>query len=1153
MKLHKLDIHNIASIKDATIDFTAEPLADSDLFLITGKTGSGKTTILDAICLALYDRTPRMEKAPQMKDSFNTGNNNEKNEKNNEKNFEEKVKDVRQLMRRNSGEAFVRLSFESNNGTLCEAFWEVHRANRKPEGNMGASTRRLTVWDAEGKPTVITLKSEVKSEIEKIIGLTFDQFCRTSMLAQGDFTRFLLSNNNEKSQILEKITGTDIYTTIGKKIYEQKAAHEKALNLADSLLKGKEPLNEQQRNDLLDEIKAKDARVNTLQGQRKAADEKLKWLDDYAKMEQSLADAARKLEQRGKEAHSEVAEQQRLVVNQWDATAQVRNSQRQLNDANAQCQLLTKQLEQAHHGFDVASLSLTAQRKELEERIAERDGKQKTIDDEEPRKTLYDSSQSLLERLRAIEKMARDLAKNADDEKNQVELCKTKREAKDAADKKQKDCSQQKEQDKIHYDDLNAKLQAADIATLRQRHQQLRDRLGALQLAKSEATNWQQQLQDSQKNADSYAQISKSLDGLRPQIETAKNEVAEAEKELEKRNEMLERVKGTVDDYLRRLRASLHTGDTCPLCQQQIAHALPAEEVLDELYQQTLQQRNEQVKKVEELQEKRNGLTVSVATKENELKRLASLLESDKLKLQQRLATLQEACSKAQIAQQFENPKALLQALSEMKKSVDDEVATLKTNLEAAEKLESEVNNARKALENSQKEAEAATRAFANVDKEFTSCSMALDNLRENMKKRQDDMQSEEREAAAMVANIPCPFEVSDRIAFGKWLSQAASNYKDLVQQVQNLSSQIVSRQAELDNMQAVIDDIALLMPAWKDNTPSATTAPQQVSLDEMRRLNNNIVSLLGRLEDQKRLAKTASDDITKWLAQPDAISAERLHYLCGLLPDDVEKARGIIRQLDEAERNAAMEHKTLSQQLQESLQHKPLFNDGEQRDDIAALIARIDLDIQNLSQQIGAAQQQLQNDEKLQDEIKELKADRDKKQAVFNKWSELSELVGDAEGKKFRTIAQSYILADLMHAANYYMRLLSDRYTLKVIPGTFVINVEDSRQGFAARPVSTISGGESFLVSLALALALSDIGQNLSVDILFIDEGFGTLSGEPLQRAVDMLRSLRHHTGRRVGIISHIDELQERIPVQIRVLQEGENTHSNIQITPAP
>ena len=128
-------------------------------------------------------------------------------------------------------------------------------------------------------------------------------------------------------------------------------------------------------------------------------------------------------------------------------------------------------------------------------------------------------------------------------------------------------------------------------------------------------------------------------------------------------------------------------------------------------------------------------------------------------------------------------------------------------------------------------------------------------------------------------------------------------------------------------------------------------------------------------------------------------------------------------------------------------------------------------------------------------------------------------------------------------------MATLTDRYTLYVRPGTFVIYIEDAYQGFTRRSATTISGGESFLVSLSLALALSDIGQHLAVDTLFIDEGFGTLSGEPLQKAISTLRTLHKKENRKVGIISHVEELRERIPVQIQVLQEGHSSSSIVKV----
>ena len=204
---------------------------------------------------------------------------------------------------------------------------------------------------------------------------------------------------------------------------------------------------------------------------------------------------------------------------------------------------------------------------------------------------------------------------------------------------------------------------------------------------------------------------------------------------------------------------------------------------------------------------------------------------------------------------------------------------------------------------------------------------------------------------------------------------------------------------------------------------------------------------------------------------------------------------------------------------------------------------------LRGIDQRQGAMRQQIDDDARNRRELSAKIARRDTMLAVYRKWDRLCNLIGDQTGKKFRNIAQSYVLANLIHSANAYMETLSGRYTLHVIPETFIITVNDTWGDGHARPVSTLSGGETFLTSLALALALSDIGSHLAVDTLFIDEGFGTLSGEPLQNAVATLRSLHSQTGRHVGIISHVEELRERIPVQIRVLQDGVNSASRIEI----
>ena len=154
-----------------------------------------------------------------------------------------------------------------------------------------------------------------------------------------------------------------------------------------------------------------------------------------------------------------------------------------------------------------------------------------------------------------------------------------------------------------------------------------------------------------------------------------------------------------------------------------------------------------------------------------------------------------------------------------------------------------------------------------------------------------------------------------------------------------------------------------------------------------------------------------------------------------------------------------------------------------------------------------------------------------------MDNWAGVAALFGSADGKKFRNIAQSYVLRQLLAGANHYLSRLTDRYRMECPPGGLTILLRDEYQGGVKRPTSTISGGESFLVSLALALGLSSLNRkSLSVDMLFIDEGFGTLDSDYLNTVMEALEKLHQIGGKKVGIISHVEGLKERIKTQIQV-----------------
>ena len=268
MKLQKLTIKHLASIEDAVIDFENGPLSEESLFLICGETGAGKTTILDAICLALYNETPRMDHAENEKYKDLSQTFSAKKE-------DVAINDSRQLMRRNTSEAWTELEFTGSNEMPYTARWYVARAHRKISGAV-----QDVRWTLENKKSGAQLnkKNEIKAEIQAAVGLTFEQFCRTTMLAQGDFTKFLQSKESEKSDILEKLTGTSIYSEIGAEIYAATKERRTEYENQNRKLEGIHILAEEEISTIKEAIATQNAGVKEANEQKTTALANRDWL-----------------------------------------------------------------------------------------------------------------------------------------------------------------------------------------------------------------------------------------------------------------------------------------------------------------------------------------------------------------------------------------------------------------------------------------------------------------------------------------------------------------------------------------------------------------------------------------------------------------------------------------------------------------------------------------------------------------------------------------------------------------------------------------------------------------------------------------------------------------------------------------------------------
>ena len=939
MKFQKLTIKNIASIENAEINFDAEPLSNSGIFLITGKTGSGKSTILDCICLALYGITPRLKNTNIQGVTIDLDK-------------EVSVNDPRVLMRRNTSESYVCLTFIGNDKNSYQAEWSCRRANGKIDGKLQDKKRCLTNLT---KNFTYSKLDEIVPEIKRIIGLDFEQFLRTVMLSQGEFTRFLNSKDNEKAEILEKLTGVDIYSRIGKKIYEIAKEKKENRNLLQSTLSQfpqitQEELNEKEQKLLLFDTQYKSFKQNLENEKAKS-----QWIETSQQIENEYQKIISDYQKNQEIVQGEDFKSREKKVQIWRNTTEVRYniSKQQKNFKtieNLEETLL--QYNKSYQSFVAGYRYLEAEKAKKQNQLNEINAYLSTQKNQQET-TLFLQNITLLKQLLKNKKYFK--------EKN----------------KKSKE-----------------KIEKSKEIIL--------------------------------KNKEKISQI------LTPRIQTITLEVENAKTLYEKQ-------KDSVDKFAKTLRQSLNVGDICPVCLQKIENPLPIEE---ELFQ------------------------IVNTLKEN-----------------------------------YETAKKNYDAIQQ-------EINSLSANIKAEEKI---YNQEKEALEkdNSVQECE---NKIADLCKQ---CGFNAESI------EQYDLAKEEEKA-----------------------NQTLKKFNEYAQ----LSQKFGVLENECNNIKNRLLNILTQKPEWKNQITQTAS-----KVDDLQNRVNKFYEALTQTLSQYNNLKNENLELEKaiqnFLQANQDFTREKLEIINTVEENKIQEIEKWIKIYKDQEITLNADKKNAEKRIEEHQENKPNIEENQSLEQIKANVLDIEKQLKEISEQRGGLEKEIEVCQKNIKQREELNQQLKQSEEEFMKWEKLNNLIGDSTGGKFRKIAQSYVLENLINSANYHLRSLTDRYKLRVKPGSFIIELEDAYNGFTLRPATTISGGESFLISLSLALALSDIGRGLSLDILFIDEGFGTLSKDVLQTAIETLGVLHKTLKKNVGIISHVEELQERIPVQIKVQQEGNTSSSMVSI----
>jgi len=1213
MKILSVRFLNLNSLKgEHEIRFDQSPLVDAGLFAITGQTGAGKTTILDAITVGLYGLVHRHS---------------------NDKPLE--------LMTRHTAESFSEVEFEANDKRY-RARWHIRRSRGKADGNMQPVHMELCDL-ADDKPYDLK-PSQVPEKVAEICGLDYHQFLRSVILSQGDFARFLKANSNERSSLLEKITDTGIYSDISKAAYEKAKAERQKKEELERRLQDSQLLPEEQRQAYAQNVAELQEQETLLQKDIHTVQEQLHWLQQLQQLaakkqqqEQALQVQEQKLAQlqpefqklqQHEQAHQYVGE----LTEIRNASSKVVEVQEQLLTLGQQLPALEAELEQAGQLATAAGKAHQQQEEALHklepllEQVIQLDHQLHTVREsytkdkagymqlEEGLKQEQQQQQAKQQQLGQLTQEAtsikkwlgeqqrlQDLQENLPEIKSTVKALQEVAQRISRYQKEQQELQAQQQQQAAQQEELQARLQQHETQhqTLQAQKQEKLTQLQSLLsdktldeleqsaqeqpllLARYEkllelARQHQQQTQKNQELAQLLAQQAQAIQAQQTQLTATQQRHQEASERLEDLQKLV-LLQQQIQKY-EEARLSLQPEQPCPLCGsehhpfvegsyivniseeeqkrdkqlalvkelQQTVHTLQLQlNTLQQKQQATVAAHQETEQETSRLQHAFSGTAAGTEMEISETERLAESLQSQ----QQALGQVQLALSQARsLNRERENISQLSQQNREEQLRVQAQLGRME---QAALHRQEQLQKLQSLLQDEQEQQQAHTETAASF--------AAAYGQPYNAEARQELVQALEQQAAAYQQKQQALLQMREEYA------QVNAEMKHLNERVQEKAQELKDRQAnltlehikltELKEVRAQLfgekqpkEERQLAQQELSDRARQAEEARARhlQKQQELREARQRQAECTSTHRKNKSVLDALRDGLLQVLRQKGIATIEALSQML-LERDEADRLANLKAQTEKHLTELRKSHSDVRHEL-EAAQAKELTSENAEK--LQQLYAIKTGQQRELIAQRARVQQLLEQDAVQREKNKALAQQLQTQQLVCNRWNQLAELIGSADGNKFSRFAQGLTLARLVELANRHLHKLNDRYRILKSPEEDLeLLIVDTYQAEAVRPMNTLSGGESFLVSLALALGLSDLaGRRTQINSLFIDEGFGTLDAETLDAAVSTLENLQAG-GKMIGIISHVEALKERIGTQIRVQKKAGGV-SKIEVT---